>query len=155
DRVQHDADTFRELIQKRDVNFGELLEGGQLHDGLHFTFEQHRQNDDGGRSARTEARLDFDVAFGNVTNQDALLLPSALADQAFPETKLRRGLFAIVGVASHELKDGGSAIGAFSNVKGAALCAHQRCKLGQQKLSDGEQVALALHHAREFRNVGL
>ncbi len=28
DRIEHDADTFCELIQKRDVNFGKLVEGG-------------------------------------------------------------------------------------------------------------------------------
>ena len=105
DGVQHDADTFRELIEERDVNLGELLEGGQLHHGLHFAFEQHRQNDDGHRRAGAQAGADPDVILRNVAHQNALLLSRALAHQTLAQPELHGRVIPVVeGVSGHELQ---------------------------------------------------
>ena len=57
DGVQHDAHALRELIEERQVNVAELVEGGQLDDRLHFAFEQHRQHDDAERRASPRLEL--------------------------------------------------------------------------------------------------
>ena len=41
------------------------------------------------------------------------------------------------------------------DIEGAVLRADQRRQFGEQQLRDGQQVALALHHAGELRDVGL
>ena len=41
------------------------------------------------------------------------------------------------------------------DVKRPVLCPHQRRQLGKQQLSNGKQVALALHHSCELRNICL
>ena len=51
DRVQHDADAFRELIEKRLVRRIELFERGKLHDRFDLAFEEDRQDDDVHRRA--------------------------------------------------------------------------------------------------------
>ena len=45
DRVQDDADAFRELIEKRLVRRIELLERGKFHDRFHLALKQDRQHD--------------------------------------------------------------------------------------------------------------
>ena len=51
DRVQDDADAFRELIEKRLVGRVELIERGKLHDRFDLALEQDRQDDDVHRRA--------------------------------------------------------------------------------------------------------
>ena len=54
-RVQHDADALRELIQKRQVHVGEVAERGQLDHRPGFAFEQHRQHHDAQRRSFAQA----------------------------------------------------------------------------------------------------
>ena len=58
DRVQHDADGLRQLLQERQVRRRERLERGELDDRLGLAFEQHRQHDDVLRLRAAEARMD-------------------------------------------------------------------------------------------------
>ena len=46
DRVEHDADALRELLEEDEVGRGEGLERGQLDDGLGVALEEQRQHDD-------------------------------------------------------------------------------------------------------------
>ena len=66
----------------------------------------------------------------------------------------RLALFEIVGVAG-ELLQIRLAGGPLDQVDHALLGIDQRRELGQQHLPDGHEVALALHHAAELREVGL
>ena len=61
DRVQHDADALRELIEERLVGRIELLERRQLHDRFHLAFEQDRQDDDVQRRRFAQAGADLHV----------------------------------------------------------------------------------------------
>ncbi len=57
DGVQHDADTFRQLIEERGESSVEPLERGQLDDGLDLAFEEDGHDDDVVRGRRgTETR---------------------------------------------------------------------------------------------------
>ena len=44
-RIQHDTDTFCELIEERLVRRAEALERSQFHDRLDLSFEDNRQNE--------------------------------------------------------------------------------------------------------------
>jgi hypothetical protein len=46
DRVEHDTDAFRELIQERLVRRIETLDRREFHHGLHLAFKHDRQHDD-------------------------------------------------------------------------------------------------------------
>ena len=46
DRVEHDADRFRQLVEERVVRKAETLERCQFDDGLHLAFEDDGQDDD-------------------------------------------------------------------------------------------------------------
>ena len=83
-RVQHDADAFRQLIEEREVDVVEALERREFDDGLHIAFEQDRQDDDVVWRGFAQAGVDLDVIAGDVRDEDALLLERALADEAFP-----------------------------------------------------------------------
>src|SRR2546426_10115000 len=85
DGVEHDADTLSQLIGKRQVRFAELSERGQLDDRLDLAFKQHRQDDDVQWRGRTENRADADVVVGDILEQNALLLVSALPNKAFAD----------------------------------------------------------------------
>ncbi len=56
DGIQHDAETLRHLIEKRQMDIAELVERRQFDHRLGFAFEQHRQHHDAGR--RGLPRLD-------------------------------------------------------------------------------------------------
>ena len=62
DRVDHDADRFRQLLEERLVGVGEALEGGQLEHALHLALEHHRQHEDVARRRGAQARGDVEVA---------------------------------------------------------------------------------------------
>ena len=83
DRVQHDADDLGELIEERDMNVAELVEGCQFDDGFYLAFEQDGQNDHVHRRRLAQRRTDLDVIGRNFRQQDALLLERRLADNAF------------------------------------------------------------------------
>ena len=95
DRVEHDSDTLGQLIEKRDVNVGKLVEGGQFDHRLNFAFEQHRQHHDSRRRGSPQARPNLNVIVGNVANQKALFLLGALADQTLADSKLSRNIVTV------------------------------------------------------------
>ena len=107
-RVQHDADGLRELIEKRQVNIAELAERGQLDGRLYVAFEQHRQHHDADRSRAAQAGIDPDVIARDVGDQDALLLLGALADQALADAELLGNAVAFVDrITGQQLQNGG------------------------------------------------
>ncbi len=94
-RVQHDADALRELVQERQVDVGEMAEGSQLDHRLRLAFEQHRQHDDAERRSLAQAGGDLDVVFRNVGHQDAALFPPALAHQSLPHARTASGTLSL------------------------------------------------------------
>ena len=89
DGVQHDTDTLGELIEERQVDVAEPVEGGQLDDGFDLAFEQHRQHDDAQRRRLAQPGADLDVIRRHVGEQDALLLQRALAHQTLRPACIR------------------------------------------------------------------
>ena len=73
DRVQHDADAFRELIEKRLVRRVESIERRKFHDCLHLAFEQDRQYHDVHRRRFAQARADLHVIVRHAREKNALL----------------------------------------------------------------------------------
>ena len=55
-RVEHDADALGELVEERQVDLAEAVEGGQLDDRLDLALEEHRQHDDVAAAAPRRAR---------------------------------------------------------------------------------------------------
>ena len=85
DRVQHDADRARELLEEREVRGGEVGERGELDHRLHLAFEQHRQHDHVARPRGQEPARDLDRAVVDVGEHEPLLLDRALADETFAD----------------------------------------------------------------------
>ena len=73
-----------------------------------------------------------------------------------PSWKTFETLFrSLIGVAGEQLQQRLIAILRIVDIEDALLRVDQRRQLGEHQLADGEQVALALHHAGEPRDVGL
>ena len=107
DRVQHEADALRQLVQECLVGRAEGRERRQLDHGQHRSLERNREHDDVQRRRLAEARVDLDVVGRNVGQQDPLLLQGALADQSLADTEMVRDVLALLeAVPGLELEDG-------------------------------------------------
>ena len=156
DRVEHDADALRELVEKVDVGRAERLERRKLDDSSNLAFEEDRELDDVRGRRLAERRGDLDVILWDVRHDDSLLLERALAHQAFAEGELHRDVLALlVGIGGLQRQVSRRSIRPDHAVEDAVLSMHQRRQLGQDHLRDGHQVTLALQHAGEPSQVGL
>lgn len=90
----------------------------------------------------------------NVVEENALLFDRALADQALAGGDLI-GLARAPGIARQQPQRRLFSRLGFHLVNRALLRLDQRGEFREQHLADGEQVALALQHARELRQVRL
>ena len=61
DRVEHDADTLRQLVQEGEPDLVEPVEGRELDHGFDLALEQHRQDHDAPRRRLAQSRADLDV----------------------------------------------------------------------------------------------
>ena len=161
DRVEDDADRLGQLVEERQVGVGERAQRGQLDDRHRLALEQHRQHDDALRRRRPQAGVDLRVVGRDVVEQDALLLRRRLADEADAGGDPLR-LILPLRVPGQQLQharpDGLADLArlvALHLVDGALLGVDERRQLGEQRLADGDEVALALQHAGELRQVGL
>jgi PAS domain S-box-containing protein len=85
DRIEHDADRFRQLIKERLCNGVDFLERSEFDDRFDLAFEEHRQDNDVTRRGLAEARRDVDVIFRYIHQQDRLAFHGALPDKPFAE----------------------------------------------------------------------
>ena len=85
DRVQDDADAFRQLIEERLMRRVESLERRELHHRFDLAFEEDRQHNDVVRRRFAEPGADLHIIVRHVREEDALFLQRGLADQAFAE----------------------------------------------------------------------
>ena len=88
DRVDDDADRFRQLIEELLMRRAEPLERRELEHPFHLAFEDDRQHEDILRRRRAETREDPHVILRHVREQDLRLLDRALPDEAFAEIEL-------------------------------------------------------------------
>ena len=91
DRIEHDADAFRQLGQKGQMRRGKFRQRGQLDDRFGLSLKENRQNDQVARPSFAEARADADVVRRDVGKQDSPLLHGALAHEsdAYGQFRLR------------------------------------------------------------------
>ena len=90
----------------------------------------------------------------HVGDQHAPLVDRALADQALAEPQRRRvAVGAVVGIGGEQLA--GRRLLVLHLVDDALVGVDQRRQLGEQQPADGREVALALQHVGEAREVGL
>ena len=134
----------------------ELLERGELDHGANLAFEEDRENEDVVRRCLAEAGRDPDVVRRHLGQMDRLLVERALADEPFTESELACEVFArFVRVAGLEHQVRLGAVGVDHAVKRAVLGVDQRRQLRQDEARHGQQIALALQHSREPREVCL
>jgi hypothetical protein len=81
DGVDHDADQFRQLIEKDLMRRAELFERRQFDDGLHLAFEEHGEDDEIRHRQLAKAGRNLHVVRRHLRVQDALLFERGLADQ--------------------------------------------------------------------------
>ena len=133
----------------------ELAERGQLDDGLDLALEQHGQHDDVAGPCDCEAGVHLDQVGRNFREQDALAFLGALADQPFAQAiRARPARFLQVSIAREALQPLAVLI-LRDQVHHALVGVDERRQLGEQHLRDRREVALALHHAAELREVRL
>ena len=107
------------------------------------------------RRGLAERRRDPDVVRRHLGQHDALPLERGLADQALAEPeRVRDALALLVGVRREQLELRLVVVG-LGHEERAVLRVDQRRELVEHLARDGEQIALALQHAREPREVGL
>src|SRR5690606_11946538 len=103
DRVDDDADRLGELVEERLVRGAELLEGGELDDGLDLPLEEHGEDDDARGGGAAEAGADAEVLRRDALEEDALALGGALPDEALAEAEVLGEVpVLVVGVAGEE-----------------------------------------------------
>src|ERR1700681_576683 len=154
DRVEHDADRLRELVEEQQVVVAERLERRQLDDGLDVALEQHRQHDHVERLRVAGSRRHLQVVRGRVGDDDAFLLDDALPDEPFARAELQRAAAArrrVAGGVAQQRR----VVDRFVEVEDAGLRVHQRRELRHDELRDRLDVFLALQHPGEPRQVGL
>ena len=155
DGVEHHADAARQLLEERLLRGGEFVERRQLHDGLDVALVEDRQGEHVLGARSDQSRTDVHGLRGNVLEQDAPAVGRALPDDTLAEREAPRLSGPVrVGIA-RELAQVRSAALVRDDIHDALLRAHQRSELLEQHLADGAQVALALHHAAELREVRL
>ena len=154
DAVQHDADAVGQLFEERHLQGGERGHRGELDDGLDLALEQDRQHDDVLRHDLEQRRADRHGVRRHRGDQHAALVDRALPDQAFADLNPRRmAVRAVVGERGEEPQ--GRRLVGLDLIDHAELRVDQRRQLAQQHPSHGLQVALALQHVGEARQVGL
>ena len=127
----------------------------ELDHRLDLAFEQHRQHDHVLRARRHQTGPDADGIVRHVGEQDPLPLQRALPDQALAEpVPARLAGLRRVGVAG-QLPQARRPVRFVLDVHHALLRVDERRELREQHLRDRVQVALALHHAAELREVRL
>ncbi len=147
--VEHDSDTFRQLIKERVVSCAEAIERGEFHHALDLPFEHDREHQDIHGAGLAETGTDGHVIFGRIGDENLLLLHGALPDQTFAELEGGASAFAIaVGVAGQQLEVGlAFLLGAVDGVEDALLGGDDRRQFGEDELADREEILLALKHA--------
>jgi hypothetical protein len=128
---------------RKEVDIGEPMQRCQLDDRLGFALEQHWQHHDVSGPRLAQARLDARVFWRYVTQQDLLLFYRTLAHQADTEWDAI-DLVGTLRIAGEQAQLGLHLGRAFHLVNGALVGVHQRDEVGEQRLADYEQVALAL-----------
>ncbi len=130
---------------------GERLQRGQLDHRLGLAFEQHRQHDDVLRRRRAEARVDARVVGGTSVSRMRCFSSAHWPTRPLPSCD---PLGLIVAAARSRRAGAASARRRPSSaqhlIDRALLRVDQRRQLREQHLADGDEIALALQHAREL-----
>src|SRR5262249_54360044 len=142
-----------QLLEERRLQGRERAYRGQLDDGLDLVLEQHRQHDHILRHHLERGRADRDRARRHLRNQQTTLVCCALTDQALADLDpYWVTVRAVVRVGRQELQRARFFV---DLVDHAQLRVDERRELAQQQPADRGEIALALQHVGEAREVGL
>jgi len=81
DGIDHDADTFHQLLEERLVGMAEPLERSQFDHAFQLTLKDDGQDEHDARRGAAESRADAYVIGRHILQQDFLLGERALAEQ--------------------------------------------------------------------------
>ncbi len=150
-----DAEALHQLLQERELRVTEALERRELEDALDLRLERDGNDDDVERLRLPQRGIDADVVLRDVRHEDALLLAGRLPDEALAQAERVRDVLALlVGVRREELQVR-LVLVHLRHEEGAMLRADDGGELRQHLIGDGEQIALALQHSGEPREVRL
>ena len=155
DGVQDDTDGRRELVEESELQIGESAEGGELDHRLHLALELHRQHDDVPRLCLEQSRSDRHHVVRHLGDENAPCVECALADETLAELEaVGMAAFGAVRIGGEQLQRVLPIVG-LDLIDDAMLRLDQRRELGKHEAADGHQIALALQHVGEAREVGL
>ena len=135
DRIQHNADALRELIEEGQVNIAEVPEGSQFQYGLGFPFKQYGEHHNAGRRTFPKAGSDPYVVLRNFRHQNAALFVAALSDKALTHTELGGDEALIARRIGCKQFERAAVFGGVVDVETAVLRAHQRREFGETAAS--------------------
>jgi hypothetical protein len=130
------------------------MQRGQFDDRLGLPLEQHRQHDNADPVGLTKAGRDVDEIGRHIGKQDAFLFQRALSGETLAEADAGGEPFTAMRVARQQNEFWMVAC-ASEVVDGSLVRVDQRGQLGQEHLTDGTQLALALQHAGELGEIRL
>ena len=155
DRIQHDTDRCGQLFQERHLQIGECAQRCQLNNGLDLTFERHRQHDGIARRRPKQSRTDGDHAGRHLRDQHASSVARALADQPLAQLQMRRiAVQHVIRIGGQQLQRGIRAA-RLHLIDHAMMRTDQGSEFRQQHAAHRGQIALALQHVGEARQIGL
>ena len=156
DRIQHDPDRLRQLLEKRQVGGREGRKRRQLDDGFGFSLEQYRQHDNVCGRRAAEAGLN-DVIGGDVLQQNALFFDSALPHQTAPQLD-SQGLIVTHRITGQQpqrrCRHNISRFDRLHLVNRSLLDIHKGRQFREKHFADGDEIALALQHSGKPGQIG-
>src|SRR5215469_1325664 len=98
DTLEYDSDAGGQLLQKRQVRTGKLVQRSDFNDRFDLILKKNRENDYASRHGLEQSRADRNRRFGHIGDQDALLFGRALTDQSLADVNALRQIAVRSGV---------------------------------------------------------
>src|SRR5580700_8709044 len=159
DRVDRHPDGPDELVEEREVDVAEPGQRRDLQHAEHLVLEQDRQHRHAHRRGLAESRPDLEVAGGRIGDHDRRALDGRLAGQALARRELGEpALHEAVRGDAGELELLLLAMRhrrVVGEVDRTVLGGRERGQLAEDQAGQLQQVAVALHQARDPGEVGL
>jgi len=154
DRVQHDAERFRQLLEECQVCVGVRRERRQLDHRHHLVLEEDGEDDDVDRRRLAEPGGDRDVVLRRLRDEDRFPFERGLPDDALAEAvDVGDALALLVGIAGDQLQLRLGVSVRLCHEERAELGADEWCQLAHDQAADCLQVTLPLEQTAEARHV--
>src|SRR4029077_11909628 len=127
-RVEHDTEQFRKLIEERLVYFTEKLEGREGDHGFHVLFEKHRKHDGVGRFGFGKPHAYSPSVPRKIIHDELPSVHCTLTDQRLSQPEPGRKIPAS-RKRRHKRKRFVGVLRVIVGVEDSLMCADQRCQL--------------------------